>query len=50
MAGDRPGFEDMSRALFAGDAEVFAERIADWPADIAEHLRGLAAEAFEPQS
>ncbi|WP_165188492.1 DUF2239 family protein [Caulobacter soli] len=47
MAGDRPGFEAMSRALFAGDAAGFSERIAEWPADIAEHLRGLAAEAFE---
>jgi hypothetical protein len=46
MAGDRSGFEDMSRALFAGDAEGFAARIAEWPADVAEHLRGLAAEAF----
>jgi len=46
MAGDRPGFEEMSRALFAGDAAGFAARIADWPADIAEHLRGMAAEAF----
>jgi len=47
MAGDRPGFEAMSRALFADDAEGFAARIADWPADVAEHLRGLAAEAFD---
>jgi hypothetical protein len=47
MAGDRPGFEAMSRALFAGDAEGFAARIADWPTDVAEHLRALAAEAFE---
>lgn len=47
MAGDRPGFEAMSRALFAGDAEGFAARIADWPSDVAEHLRALAAEAFE---
>ncbi len=47
MAGDRPGFEAMSRALFAGDAEGFAARIADWPADIAGRLRELAAEAFE---
>jgi hypothetical protein len=46
MAGDRPGFEAMSRALFAGDAATFGERIADWPSDIAEHLRGLAGEAF----
>jgi hypothetical protein len=46
MAGDRPGFEDMSRALFAGDGEVFAARVAEWPSDVSEHLRGLAAEAF----
>jgi hypothetical protein len=50
MAGDRPGFEDMSRALFAGDAETFAARIAAWPADIADHLRTLAGEAFEKAS
>ena len=47
MAGDRPGFEAMSRALFAGDTEGFAARITDWPSDVAEHLRALAAEAFE---
>jgi hypothetical protein len=47
MAGDRPGFEDAMRALFAGDAAGFAERIAGWPADVVEHLRILAAEAFE---
>ena len=46
MAGDRAGFEDMSRALFAGDAGGFGERIAAWPSDIAEHLRALASEAF----
>ena len=46
MAGDRPGFEDMSRALFAGDAEGFSAKITEWPADIAEQLRALAAEAF----
>jgi hypothetical protein len=47
MAGDRPGFEAMSRALFAGDAKGFEARIAEWPVDVAEHLRTLAAEAFE---
>jgi hypothetical protein len=47
MAGDRPGFEAMSRALFAGDAVGFAARIVDWPADIGDHLRTLAGEAFE---
>jgi len=48
VAGDRPGFEEASRALFAGDAEGFAARIAAWPVDIAEHLRTLATEAFDP--
>jgi hypothetical protein len=47
MAGDRSGFEDAARALFAGDAAGFSERIAAWPVDIAEHLRGLAKEAFD---
>ncbi len=47
MAGDRPGFEEMSRTLFAGDAATFGERIAAWPTDIAEHLRALSVEAFE---
>jgi hypothetical protein len=47
LAGDRPGFEAMSRALFAGDAAGFAARIADWPTDIRDHLRTLASEAFE---
>ncbi|WP_089928756.1 DUF2239 family protein [Caulobacter sp. UNC279MFTsu5.1] len=46
MAGDRPGFEAMSRALFAGDSAGFEARIVEWPSDVAEHLRGLAAEAF----
>ncbi len=48
MAGDRPGFEDMSRALFAGDATTFAARIAAWPADIAGHVRDLASATFSP--
>ena len=50
MAGDRPGFEAMSRALFAGDAAGFAARIDAWPADIADHLRGLAGEALGASS
>ncbi len=47
MAGDLPGFEDMSRALFAGDKAGFAARVDAWPTDIAEHLHALAGEAFE---
>jgi hypothetical protein len=42
-----PGFEDMIRALFAGDAAKFGALIAVWPEDIAAHLRVLAGEAFD---
>lgn len=35
MAGDRPGFEEASRALFAGDRARLAGLMAAWPADIA---------------
>jgi hypothetical protein len=42
MAGDLPGFEDASRALFADDRQRFAALIADWPADIRDHVLRLA--------
>lgn len=43
LAGDRPGFEDASRALFAGDTAAFEQRLAAWPPDIADYLRRLLA-------
>jgi hypothetical protein len=46
LAGDRPGFEDATRALFAGDAARFAETIEAWPDDVRDHAAKLAAEAF----
>jgi hypothetical protein len=42
MAGDRPGFEEASRALFADDNRRFGELIAAWPADIRDHIVKLA--------
>jgi hypothetical protein len=42
LAGDHPGFEAASRALFAGDAEAFRAAAAAWPADLADYLTGLA--------
>jgi hypothetical protein len=42
MAGDRPGFEEASRALFADDHRRFGELIAAWPADIRDHIVKLA--------
>mgnify|MGYP001627821936 FL=1 len=34
IAGDLPGFEEASRALFAGDMPRFSRCIADWPEDV----------------
>lgn len=42
MAGDLPGYEEATRALFAGDLSGFEARIAGWPADIAAHARQVA--------
>ena len=47
MAGDRPGFEEAARALFAGERERFAALIEPWPADIRGHLDRLAAGSFD---
>ena len=44
-AGDLPGFEEASRALFAGAFARLAERIADWPRDVRTHVAHLAARA-----
>ncbi len=42
MAGDRPGYEEASRALFAGDGERLQELTRPWPPDIRKHLWRLA--------
>lgn len=41
LAGDRPNYEEASRALFARDALRFDALIADWPADVRAHLARL---------
>ena len=43
LAGDLPGFEEVIRALFAGDANGFAERMTAWPPDVRDHALKLAA-------
>ena len=45
IAGDFPGFEEASRALFAGDREGFAQRIAEWPPDIVAHALRLLGDS-----
>lgn len=46
MAGNLPGFEEASRALFAGDADRFGTLIEDWPKDVREYTMSLAEGAF----
>jgi hypothetical protein len=48
MAENKPHYEEVARALFAGDAERFGASTATWPADVRDHARRLAAVAFEP--
>jgi hypothetical protein len=45
MAGDEPGFEEATRALFAGNAPRFTEMTDAWPPDVRDHARSLAAPA-----
>ncbi|RDS83823.1 DUF2239 family protein [Dyella monticola] len=42
MAGDMPGFEEASRALFANDPAKFASLIAQWPSDVCDHAMRMA--------
>jgi hypothetical protein len=42
LAGDRPGFEEAARALFAGDMQALGGRVDGWPRDIREHVLRLA--------
>lgn len=43
MAGDAPGFEEASRALFADDAAALETRMAKWPRDVRKHVLALLA-------
>jgi hypothetical protein len=45
-AGDRPGFEEATRALFAGDRERYEVWTEEWPADVRDFARRLADGAF----
>lgn len=45
MAGDRPGFEEATRALFAGDIGRLQQFVSKWPRDIRNHVLSLAAAA-----
>jgi len=46
MAGDLAGFEEATRALFAGRYNDFEQHMAPWPKDVREYALNLAL-AFE---
>ena len=41
IAGDLPGFEEATRALYAGDSARLAAETAGWPADFRAYLKKL---------
>jgi len=47
MAGDFAGFEEASRALFAGDKPKFEGLVASWPEDVRLQLDKLAAAGWK---
>ncbi len=42
MAGDLPGFEEASRALYAGDVDRLRALVRAWPPDVRRHALALA--------
>jgi hypothetical protein len=50
MAGNRAGFEEAARALFAGDARSFNRRVDAWPKDVRDLVKKLAAIALQAET
>jgi hypothetical protein len=48
MTGDLPGFEEATRALFAGNRQSFEQHIAAWPADLHDYTLKLASSIGAP--
>jgi hypothetical protein len=46
MAGNFPGYEEASRALYAGNRSRFEELTLNWPRDIREYIWSRAEEGF----
>lgn len=49
MAGNEPGFEEATRALFGSDRTRFGEQIESWPPDVRDHAQKLASVSFAGQ-
>ncbi len=48
VAGDLPGFEEATRALYGGDRVRFEGEIAGWPTDVRSHVGRWIDAAFMP--
>jgi len=46
MAGDLPGFEEASRAFYAGNDIAFRDCIAAWPEDLRAHVERMLDDAL----
>ncbi len=46
IAGHEAGYEEATRALFAGNPELFTANTESWPPDVRDHARLLANAAF----
>jgi hypothetical protein len=49
LAGDRPGFEEAARMLYAGKRDALAEGIRSWPHEIRDYLLMRVDEALSGQ-
>ena len=48
IAGNAPGFEEATRALFAGDRARFETFSRRWPKDVRDHALRMSGPAFDP--
>jgi uncharacterized protein len=49
IAGNLPGYEEATRALYAANRARFEDLIRDWPGDIQAHVQRLAEDAFRSE-
>jgi hypothetical protein len=49
IAGNEPGYEEATRALFAGNSARYHALIAGWPVGVRYYASILSLEAFEPE-
>jgi hypothetical protein len=46
LAGDLPGFEEATRAFYAGDRQCFLALSEGWPVDVRDYVREITARAI----